>query len=203
MGEGNKKIAVAGHISLDITPVFQNSGKQKLSELFQPGKLLKVGKAMMCTGGAVSNTGLGLKRLGADVVLMAKIGDDYFGNALKDMISAHGCESCISQDPGENTSYTIVLAPKGLDRFFLHDPGCNDTFGYADVDFGKVGEAAHFHFGYPPIMRRFYLDDGEELVRLFKKVKSMGLTTSLDLVAVDPDSEAADMDWAKILERVC
>ena len=202
MGEGNKKIAVAGHISLDITPVFQNSGKQKLSELFQPGKLLKVGKAMMCTGGAVSNTGLGLKRLGADVVLMAKIGDDYFGNALKDMISAHGCESCISQAPGENTSYTIVLAPKGLDRFFLHDPGCNDTFGYADVDFGKVGEAAHFHFGYPPIMRRFYLDDGEELVRLFKKVKSMGLTTSLDLVAVDPDSEAADMDWAKILERV-
>ena len=159
MGEGNKKIAVAGHISLDITPVFQNSGKQKLSELFQPGKLLKVGKAMMCTGGAVSNTGLGLKRLGADVVLMAKIGDDYFGNALKDMISAHGCESCISQAPGENTSYTIVLAPKGLDRFFLHDPGCNDTFGYADVDFGKVGEAAHFHFGYPPIMRRFYLDD--------------------------------------------
>ena len=97
MGEGNKKIAVAGHISLDITPVFQNSGRQKLSELFQPGKLLKVGKAMMCTGGAVSNTGLGLKRLGADVVLMAKIGDDYFGNALKDMISAHGCESCISQ----------------------------------------------------------------------------------------------------------
>ena len=48
MEEGNKKVAVAGHISLDITPVFQNSGKQKLSELFQPGKLLKVGKAMMC-----------------------------------------------------------------------------------------------------------------------------------------------------------
>ena len=38
MEEGNKKVAVAGHISLDITPVFQNSGKQKLSELFQPGK---------------------------------------------------------------------------------------------------------------------------------------------------------------------
>ena len=202
MEEGNKKVAVAGHISLDITPVFQNSGKQKLSELFQPGKLLKVGKAMMCTGGAVSNTGLGLKRLGADVVLMAKIGDDYFGNALKDMISAHGCETCISQVPGENTSYTIVLAPKGLDRFFLHDPGCNDTFGCGDVDFEKVGEASHFHFGYPPIMRRFYLDEGEELVRLFKKVKSMGLTTSLDLVAVDPDSEAAGMDWARILERV-
>lgn len=30
----------------------------------------------------------------------------------------------------------------------------------------------------------------------------MGLTTSLDLVAVDPDSEAAGMDWARILERV-
>ena len=202
MGEKNKKIAVAGHISLDITPVFQNSGKQKLSELFQPGKLLKVGKAMMCTGGAVSNTGLGLKRLGADVVLMAKIGDDYFGNALQDMIRAHGCETCITQVPGENTSYTIVLAPRGLDRFFLHDPGCNDTFGYEDVDLQKAGEAVHFHFGYPPIMRRFYQDDGEELVRLYKKIKSMGLTTSLDLVAVDPDSEAAGKDWETILERV-
>ena len=84
-----------------------------------------------------------------------QIGDDYFGNALKDMISAHGCETCISQVPGENTSYTIVLAPKGLDRFFLHDPGCNDTFGCGDVDFEKVGEASHFHFGYPPLCEGF------------------------------------------------
>ena len=95
-----------------------------------------------------------------------------------------------------------MLAPRGLDRFFLHDPGCNDTFGYEDVDLQKAGEAVHFHFGYPPIMRRFYQDDGEELVRLYKKIKSMGLTTSLDLVAVDPDSEAAGKDWETILERV-
>lgn len=202
MGEGKKKIIVAGHISLDITPVFQNSGKQKIGELFQPGKLLRVGEAMMSAGGSVSNTGLGLKRLGADAVLMAKIGDDSFGNILKSMLDTYGCEMCVKQVPGEHTSYTIALAPKGIDRFFLHDPGCNDTFGYEDVDFEQVAEAAHFHFGYPPIMRRFYLNDGEELVELYKKIKSMGLTTSLDLVAVDPDSEAAKQNWERILERV-
>ena len=99
---------------------------------------------MMCTGGAVSNTGLGLKRLGADVVLMAKIGDDYFGNALKDMISAHGCEPASARFLVRIRPIPLCWRPKGLDRFFLHDPGCNDTFGYADVDLGKWGKRRIF-----------------------------------------------------------
>lgn len=200
--EGNKKVVVAGHISLDITPVFRNSGRQKLLELFRPGKLMRVGKAEICTGGAVSNTGLGLHALGTDVLLMAKVGEDDFGWILKEKIRQSGCESCITEAPGEATSYTVVLAPKGLDRFFLHDPGCNDTFCCKDVDFGKVSGASHFHFGYPTLMRKFYRKDGEELVELFRRVKELGLTTSLDLAAVDPDSEAAGCDWRHILASV-
>lgn len=199
---GNKRVVVAGHISLDITPVFQNSGGQTLDELLKPGKLLRVGEAQLCTGGAVCNTGLGLHRLGGDVLLMAKVGSDNFGRILKDMVNARGCDTCISEVRGEHTSYTIVVAPKGLDRFFLHDPGCNDTYSCEDIDFSKIGEAAHFHFGYPTLMRRFYLDDGEELVKLYKKVKELGVTTSLDLTAIDPDSEAASCDWRRILSRV-
>lgn len=200
--ERNKKVIVAGHISLDITPEFQNSGKQKLSELLRPGKLLQVGKAQLCAGGAVSNTGLGLHKLGGDVLLMARIGDDDFGQSLRSLVKAHGCESCINVVPGEFSSYTIVIAPKGLDRFFLHNPGCNDMFSCADVNFEKVKEASHFHFGYPTVMRKFYEDEGQELYQLFKQVKEMGVTTSLDLTAVDPDSEAARCDWEKILEKV-
>ncbi|WP_077609972.1 carbohydrate kinase family protein [Clostridium sp. Marseille-P2415] len=200
--EGNKRVVLAGHISLDITPVFKNSGGQKLLELFRPGKLLRVGKAQICTGGAVSNTGLGLHALGAEVLLMAKVGEDDFGWMLKEKIKQSGCESCIPAVPGESTSYTVVVAPRGLDRFFLHDPGCNDTFCCGDVDFEKVAGAAHFHFGYPTLMRRFYQNGGEELAELFRRVKELGLTTSLDLAAVDPDSEAAGCDWKHILASV-
>ena len=56
MEEGNKKVAVAGHISRHYAGFPKTAGSRS-SELFPAGKLLKVGKAMMCTGGAVSNTG--------------------------------------------------------------------------------------------------------------------------------------------------
>lgn len=200
--ERNKKVVVAGHISLDITPVFQNSGGQKILELFRPGNLVRVGNAQISTGGAVSNTGLGLHALGGDVLLMAKVGEDEFGRILKERIRQSGCESSIPEVKEESTSYTVVVAPRGLDRFFLHDPGCNDTFCCEDVDFGEVAGAAHFHFGYPTLMRRFYQNDGEELVELFQRVKDLGLTTSLDLTAVDPDSEAAGCNWKRILASV-
>ncbi len=200
--KGNKKVIVAGHISLDITPVFKNSGGQKLSELLRPGTLVRVGKAQICTGGAVSNTGLGLHALGADVLLMANTGNDDFGRILREKIKQSGCKSCIKTVTGESTSYTVVIAPKGLDRFFLHDPGCNDTFCCGDVDFEKAAEASHFHFGYPTLMRRFYQREGKELAELFRQVKELGLTTSLDLAAVDPGSEAAACDWKNILASV-
>ncbi len=33
----------------------------------------------------------------------------------------------------QSSSYTIVLAPPGTDRFVLHNPATNDTFGPEDV----------------------------------------------------------------------
>ncbi|MDW2799478.1 carbohydrate kinase family protein [Clostridium boliviensis] len=200
--KGNKKIIVAGHISLDITPVFKGGDGKKILRSFQPGKLLEVGKASVSGGGAAFNTGLGLHALGAEVLLMANTGDDDFGRILKGKIQERGCESCITVLPGEITSYTIVLAPKGVDRLFLHNPGCNDTFGFEHVDLKKAATADHFHFGYPTLMKRFYQNDGLELKELFCSIKELGLTTSLDLAAVDPESEAAACRWDRIFKSV-
>lgn len=200
--KGNKKIIVAGHISLDITPVFKGGDGKKILRSFQPGKLLEVGKASVSGGGAAFNTGLGLHALGAEVLLMANTGDDDFGRILKGKIQERGCESCITVLPGETTSYTIVLAPKGVDRLFLHNPGCNNTFGSEHVDLKKAATADHFHFGYPTLMKRFYQNDGLELKELFCSIKELGLTTSLDLAAVDPESEAAACRWDRIFKSV-
>ena len=51
-------------------------------------------------------------------------------------------------------------------------------------------------------MRHMYEDEGEELAGIFRRVKEAGLTTSLDMAAVDPDSDAGKADWGKILEKV-
>ena len=71
MSEKNPiKIVSAGHICLDITPKFQNSPVETLTDLLRPGSLLEMGSADVHIGGSVANTGLGLKVLGADVTIM-------------------------------------------------------------------------------------------------------------------------------------
>ena len=68
-----KKVIAAGHICLDITPVFSKAGKKTMSSILQPGKLMQMKGVDVHTGGSVANTGLAMKILGADVTLMGNI----------------------------------------------------------------------------------------------------------------------------------
>ncbi len=193
---------VAGHICLDVTPLFLSAGPT-VGEIFRPGTLVNVGPATVSTGGPVSNTGFPLRRLGNAVKLMGKCGDDMFGRALIEKIKAEapGAEAGMQCIAGEQTSYTVVISPPGIDRMFLHCPGANDTFGAADVDLAAVAEARLFHFGYPPLMARTYADGGAELVKMFQGAKATGATTSLDTAYPDPSGPAARADWSAILQK--
>ena len=61
------KVISAGHICLDITPVFQaGTSVREIGQLLVPGKLIQMEGASVHTGGSVANTGLALKLLGND-----------------------------------------------------------------------------------------------------------------------------------------
>lgn len=198
----NKKAIVAGHICLDITPVF--AGKDpiaQIGELLKPGQLIHMEGADVHTGGAVANTGLAMKLLGADVSLMGKIGGDAFGEMVQNVLRKYGAERELIVVPDEATSYSVVLAVPGVDRIFLHDPGANDTFSSADIVEESLREAALFHLGYPPLMRSLYQDSGRELIGILERVKRAGAAISLDMAAVDPASEAGQADWREILRQ--
>lgn len=201
MSFADKKTMVAGHICLDITPRIPTGLKGGFAENFIPGKLINVGDAVLSTGGAVSNTGLAMAKLGADVVLNGKVGGDAFGSIIKRLID-HQRACSFKTVQGQSTSYSIVLAVPGIDRIFLHHPGTNDTFGADDIDYDAVKHCALFHFGYPPLMKRMYADGGRELIAMFKAVKSLGVTTSLDMTLPDPDSESGKVNWQQILADV-
>ena len=197
-----KKIISAGHICLDITPVFRPDRQyDKLSSLLIPGRLIQMEAADVHTGGSVANTGLALRLLGCDVTLMGKVGDDSIGSMIRSILARYGAGGLLV-DPESSTSYTVVLAVPGLDRVFLHNPGANDTFTGADIPEEALEDAVLFHFGYPPLMKHMWENDGEELVALFQRLKQKNIATSLDLAAVDPDSPAGSADWMKILSRV-
>ena len=78
-----KKVIAAGHICLDITPIFKENEVKRVDEVLSPGKLVHVGIPDIHVGGSVCNTGLAMKILGADVSLAGKIGDDSFGILVK------------------------------------------------------------------------------------------------------------------------
>lgn len=197
-----KKAIAAGHICLDITPVFPNQPVERLDELLQPGKLIHMEEADVHTGGSVANTGLAMKFFGADVTLMGKTGSDPFGSMVRTILQEHGVPDGMLVAEGESTSYSVVLAVPGIDRIFLHNPGANDTFCASDIPGDALKEAALLHFGYPPLMAEMYRNQGEELVKLMKRAKEYGAATSLDMAAVDPSSEAGKADWHTILSRV-
>jgi sugar/nucleoside kinase (ribokinase family) len=172
-----------------------------MSDVFSPGKLTNVEQAVLSTGGPVSNVGLAMDKLGVDVVLNGKVGKDTFGNVIKQLVGEQGA-AALKTVSGQSTSYTIVLAPPGIDRFVLHDPATNDTFGADDIDYELAGQCMLFHFGYPPLMKRMFEDDGDELVEIYRRVKSLGVTTSLDMAMPDPASASGQACWRPILERV-
>ena len=197
-----KKVIAAGHICIDITPVFPPKKANKLTDIMTPGKLIDMKEADVHTGGSVANTGLAMKILGADVSLMGKIGNDAFGDMVYGILKKYDAEKGMIISETESTSYTVVIAVPGIDRIFLHNPGANHTFCAEDIPQNALEETALFHFGYPPLMKSMFTNDGSELLNLLKRVKNSGAATSLDLAAVDPDAEAGQADWEKILERV-
>lgn len=189
---------VAGHICLDIIPKITHE-----QVAFLPGRLLEIGPALLATGGPVSNTGLGLHKLGVNTRLMGKVGDDLFGQTIQNIIADYHpslTEGMIVAG-GETSSYSIILSPANADRMFLHFSGCNDTFGANDINYEMLAQARLFHFGYPPLMKRIIERDGAELAELFRRAKATGVTTSLDMAMPDPTSFSGGVDWTAILSN--
>ncbi len=156
----------------------------------------------MATGGAVSNTGQALHKLGVNTRLMGKIGNDVFGQAILNIVKnlSNHLAKGMRVVPGEASSYTIILSLPNTDRIFFHCPGPNDTFSANDVDYNLLQHVDLFHFGYPPLMKRLYQNDGAELVDMFKRAKATGVTTSLDMAMPDPTAPSGQANWLTILK---
>ncbi|MDO4519266.1 MAG: carbohydrate kinase family protein [Eubacteriales bacterium] len=198
-----KKIIAAGHICLDITPAFNGTQERSVQDLFIPGALVEMKEASVSLGGAVSNTGIGLKLLGADVDLMGMIGDDPFSRMILSEMERYGISGdtmIVRSDIA--TSYTVILAPPGIDRIALHYRGANDKYTLDDIDLEKVKQANLFHFGYPPLMRSLYINQGAELIRLIKTIHETGVAVSLDMAMFEEATEAGQQDWNAILKEL-
>jgi len=195
--ERDLEIVAAGHTCLDLIPAFTIEGKvDKMTDVLVPGKMINMGECVVVGGGPVTNAGVSIRRLGVKTELIGKVGYDDFGGQIMRWYEEHeGHFQGIKMVKGESTSYTIAICIPGIDRFYLHHCGANDTFCYDDMDFDLVGRAKLMLFGYPPWMAKLYANTGLELTKILMKTKDLGTTTALDL-----SWPPVDCDWRAILE---
>lgn len=132
------RIAVLGSLNMDLVV--------RAPRFLRPGETL-IGRAFMTApGGKGANQAVAARRMGADVSMIGRVGDDAFGRALVDALRADGVDShhvvvdratssgvalITVDDDGENT---IVVVPGANGRVGTEDAArAADVIGAADV----------------------------------------------------------------------
>jgi sugar/nucleoside kinase (ribokinase family) len=192
---------IAGYTCVDMIPVFPKIGNSaSISDLFTPGKLIEIENMNFVLGGAVPNTGLAMKKFGRNVFLNGLIGNDMISKIAREWLNQYGISEGIATTSASGTAFSIVLAPPGIDRIFLESPGCNKIFDSTFINYDVVSRSKIFHFGYPPLLRQFYLNNGFEMVKMFRKVQELGAVTSLDFSLPDTESESGKVNWPEVMK---
>jgi sugar/nucleoside kinase (ribokinase family) len=187
-------VLVAGHLCIDITPELTS-----VPELM-PGQLYEIGSAQLTLGGCVANTGLALAAAGVPTRVCARVGNDPLGEIIRRLLDEDGVDlEDVTTTSGAATSYSIVLQMADHDRTFWHHPGANAEFTGREVNLDRVDI---LHLGYPPLLPALLADDAAPLLHLLKEARGRGITTSLDLVVLDPRSRAAELDWRRVFARI-
>jgi len=194
---------IAGYTCVDLIPDFIKAGPYaSFQDLFRPGKLIEIDGIGFVLGGVVANTGLAMKKFGKKVFLNGLVGDDLMGKIATEWFGKYDASEGIRTTQIAGTAFSIVIAPPGVDRMFLESPGCNQVFDAGFINFGAISQSRLFHFGYPPLLKQFFLNNGGQLADMFSKVQGMGVVTSLDFSLPDPETESGKADWPEIMKSV-
>ena len=140
----------------------------------------------LTVAGTAAGTSVDLAKLGASVLAMGAVGEDAAGDFIVDTMGRYGIDtSGLTRKPGVQTSATMLpIRPNG-ERPALHVLGANAQLTEDDVDLDAIRGAQHLHFGGTYLMPKL---DGEPTARILRFAKEHGVTTTLDLIAIDrPD----------------
>jgi len=194
---------IAGYTCVDLIPDFKKTQSvTSISNFFIPGKLIEIDGINFVLGGVVANTGLAMKKFNKKVFLNGLVGEDFIGKIAIEWLNKYNLSDGMKTTNKAGTAFSIVIAPQGIDRIFLESPGCNQIFDAGYINFDGISQSRLFHFGYPPLLKQFYLNNGSQMLDMFSKVKKMGVVTSLDFSLPDPESESGKIEWPEIIQKI-
>ena len=159
-----------------VADVFGNP----IASLPAPGELALLDRYLLSVGGCAANTAADLERLGRSTSVLGKVGDDLFGEFIRQDLKRLGIDtSFIRSSRTHPTSFTFILNVSGQDRRYIHCFGANADFSIDDIDAGVLDGARALYVGGYLAMPAFR---PQHLVELFRQAKQRGLITALDVV---------------------
>lgn len=137
----------------------------------------------MSPAGTAGGTAVILSRLGAEVTSYGAVGADPIATTLLALLEAEGVDvSGLVTKPDQQTSSSVLPVRPNGDRPAWHCIGANGAFTLDDLDLSLLDGCTHVHLGGPEFL------GGEAAGKLLAHARSVGATTSLDILAPgDPD----------------
>lgn len=130
------------------------------------------------TGGCAVNCAIALSKLGVPPGVVARVGNDAFGNFLISELKKYNVDTRgIRRDPEHSTSFTFIMVDSEGERRFLHTLGTNACFCLDDIDLSLLDETKLVHVAGTYLLPTF---DGEQCAEFLKISKNKGITTCMD-----------------------
>jgi sugar/nucleoside kinase (ribokinase family) len=159
----------------------------------QGGELVE--QIKVTAAGSAGGTALTLAKLGAEVRSAGAIGADAVGDMLLALLERGGIDTAnlARRDDVQTSASVLPIRPDGS-RPAFHVIGANATYGPADVDWQRLGDATHLHLGGPEFM------GGGAAGEILAAARERGIATSVDVLA---PGEPGLLEWiAPALEHV-
>lgn len=120
-------IVVVGSLNHDLTVV--------TPRLPRPGETVLGTRHYSDNGGKGANQAVAAARLGVDVALVGRVGDDAHGAALRSALANEGIDTAgITVDPEAPTGLAVITVDKTAENTIVVSPGANAQVGPADID---------------------------------------------------------------------
>ncbi|MFD9959736.1 carbohydrate kinase family protein [Amycolatopsis sp. NPDC058986] len=135
-----------------------------------------VDSGSLTLGGSAAITAAGAARLGLEVAIAGRVGDDAAGWFVREALAERGVDtSTLAVDPDVPTPLTVILTQDG-DRAILTTPGTLGVTTAADVPAELLAASKHVHASSYFLLPKL----AAELPRLLRLARSHGATTSVD-----------------------
>lgn len=121
------RIVVVGEINMDL---------HLYDVRRSPGEVLLVADHYLAEpGGKGANVARSISRLGMDVLLVGRVGDDEFGHDCLQAIAADGVDTTgVEVTSDTPTGFVAIELDRGRHRSLLLAPGANDSLTWNDVE---------------------------------------------------------------------